>query len=317
MTRSPGPVRRSPTGAELRSRSLHSSRHFSLCSGVRCYVTPSLRTVSPHTGSEVGLAVRPRRGRRVTRSRSRPCAMTPPPPPPGSTTSSRSPAVDVAVSWSSPRSPSCPGWPSRRSSSTGATRWPTRRGMRSATCASSRTRTAPIRRRRATRTTWPPGARATTTGARTHRRTPTTAPWCDRTRRRGVGDASAVAVAVTRAVVSDAGPDLDLPGVEPDRRASLEHVTVRRIDLLAVDSPSRPCPSSSSSARTTTTSTRSCGAWRSAHPRRRRGPPRRRPWWLPGDTALTPEPPATTPVDPNPERRPGPPTRSAGPGTRT
>lgn len=47
--------------------------------------------------------------------------------------------------------------------------------------------------------------------------------------------AGAVALAVSRAWLTDAGPDLALEGVEPDRRAYLEHALVRSVERVGQD----------------------------------------------------------------------------------
>ncbi|MEX1162334.1 MAG: hypothetical protein WEB03_02015 [Nitriliruptor sp.] len=52
------------------------------------------------------------------------------------------------------------------------------------------------------------------------------------TSRVAYGVAEALAVAVTRAWLSDAGPDLPAPGIDVRRGAYLEHVVVERIDLV-------------------------------------------------------------------------------------
>lgn len=112
------------------------------------------------------------------------------------------------------------------------------------------------------------------------------------------GDVTAVATAVARAWLSDAGPDLTVDGVDPDRRAYLEHVTTRRVALpsettavvtlsvvLLVRDDDRYVETVVRHVAVPLTVTdegvRPAGA----------------PWWLPDETVLTPAPPRSTTVD--------------------
>jgi hypothetical protein len=112
------------------------------------------------------------------------------------------------------------------------------------------------------------------------------------------GVAEALVLAITRAWLSDAGPDLDVPGIEVDRRGYLEHVAVERItlegDSLAVATV------------TVVVLDRDGDRYGGASVRRAAVPlrvtettvhPAGQPWWLPDALDLTPQPPEATAVD--------------------
>jgi hypothetical protein len=112
------------------------------------------------------------------------------------------------------------------------------------------------------------------------------------------GVAEALAVAITRAWLSDAGPDLDVEGVEVDRSGYLEHVAVERIvlegDSLAVATV------------TVVLLDRDGDRYAGASVRRAAVPlrvtattvhPAGQPWWLPSALDLRPQPPETATVD--------------------
>lgn len=119
----------------------------------------------------------------------------------------------------------------------------------------------------------------------------------------GRDQAEALVIAVVRGWLSDAGPDLDVPGVPVDRRAYLEHVAVEGIDLPSDDL---------AVARTLLVLlVRDGDRYTDAVVRRAAVPltvtattvhPGGAPWWLPSVPDLTPVPPSTTPLDGEDER---------------
>jgi hypothetical protein len=111
------------------------------------------------------------------------------------------------------------------------------------------------------------------------------------------GVAEALVVAVTRAWLSDAGPDLHVDGVEVDRTGYLEHVAVERIELdgddLAVATVSVIVLERDAERYTDVALRRAAVPLRvtptTVHPA---GPP----WWLPTPPDLVPRPPDTEPL---------------------
>jgi hypothetical protein len=112
------------------------------------------------------------------------------------------------------------------------------------------------------------------------------------------GVAEALVVAITRAWLSDAGPDLEVQGIEVDRSGYLEHVAVERIalegDSLAVATV------------TVVVLDRDGDRYDGATVRRAAVPlrvtattvhPAGQPWWLPAALDLTPQPPEAAAVD--------------------
>jgi hypothetical protein len=112
------------------------------------------------------------------------------------------------------------------------------------------------------------------------------------------GVAEALVVAIARAWLSDAGPDLEVEGVEVDRGGYLEHVAVERIALEG--------DSSAVATVTVVVLDRDDDRYVGASVRRAAVPlhvtattvhPAGQPWWLPSALDLTPQPPETAPVD--------------------
>lgn len=113
-----------------------------------------------------------------------------------------------------------------------------------------------------------------------------------------LGVAEATAVAIARAWLSDGGPDLTVDGVNADRRAYLEHVTVERVELAGADHAVATLSlvllereddtyvdvlvrRAAVPLRLTDATIRPAGA----------------PWWLPSPPDLSPTPPAADAVD--------------------
>lgn len=110
--------------------------------------------------------------------------------------------------------------------------------------------------------------------------------------------AEAVATAVARAWLSDGGPDLLVEGVEVDRRAYLEHVTVEGFDLagteLAVARLQLVLLLRDDDHYTEVAVRRAAVPLTLTAGRAR---PAGQPWFLPGVAQLETSPPATTPVE--------------------
>jgi hypothetical protein len=113
-----------------------------------------------------------------------------------------------------------------------------------------------------------------------------------------IGDASAVATAVVRAWLSDAAPDLAVAGIEPDRRAYLEHVTLQRVEV--------PGPDAAVATLSVVLLVRDDDRYVDAVVRRVAVPltlsatavhPGGAPWWLPDELDLDPAAPRLTPTD--------------------
>jgi hypothetical protein len=112
------------------------------------------------------------------------------------------------------------------------------------------------------------------------------------------GVAEALVIAIARAWLSDAGPDLEVEGVEVDRSGYLEHVAVERIVLEG--------DSSAVATVTIVVLDRDGDRYVGATVRRAAVPlhvtattvhPAGQPWWLPSPLDLTPRPPETAPVE--------------------
>jgi hypothetical protein len=111
-------------------------------------------------------------------------------------------------------------------------------------------------------------------------------------------EAEAVVTAVARAWLSDAGPDLAVPGVEVERHAYLEHLTVEGFDL--------PTPEFAVARVSLVLLRNEDDRYTEAVLRRAAVPltltegrilPAGQPWWVPGVTDLTASPPPLEPVD--------------------
>jgi hypothetical protein len=112
------------------------------------------------------------------------------------------------------------------------------------------------------------------------------------------GVAEALVVAITRAWLSDGGPDVDAPGIEVDRRGYLEHVAVERVELTS--------PDLAVATVTVVLLGRDGGSYVDAEVRRAAVPlaveattvhPAGTPWWLADPVDLTLRPPETEPVE--------------------
>lgn len=114
----------------------------------------------------------------------------------------------------------------------------------------------------------------------------------------GHDEAAAVVTAVVRGWLSDGGPDLAIAGLEVDRRAYLEHLSVERFDL--------PGPDLAVARTLLVLLLRDGDHYTEAVLRRAAVPialtedgplPAGRPWWLPDDPELAVVTPATDPLD--------------------
>jgi hypothetical protein len=111
-------------------------------------------------------------------------------------------------------------------------------------------------------------------------------------------EAEAVVTAVARAWLSDAGPDLAVPGVEVERHAYLEHLTIEGFDL--------PTPEFAVARVSVVLLRAEDDRYTEAVLRRAAIPltltegrilPAGQPWWVPGVTDLTASPPPLEPID--------------------
>jgi hypothetical protein len=114
----------------------------------------------------------------------------------------------------------------------------------------------------------------------------------------GHDEAAAVVAAVVRGWLSDGGPDLAIPGLDVDRRAYLEHLSVERFDL--------PGPELAVARTLLVLLVREGDHYTEAVLRRAAVPltltedgalPAGPPWWLPDDPELAVTAPPTEPLD--------------------